>query len=127
MAKVKPTLNEADLKLLEGKFLTKRDAEDFLKKKDVRDFLTKKDAEDFLKKKDAKDFATKHYVANAISDAKEEILEEQRKFRSEFFDRIDPILKEVAANREERTIMAHYITELRERVERIEKRLGMAA
>lgn len=100
MAKSKPTLNEADLKLLEEKFLTKEDG---------------------------KNFATKNYVTNAVDEAKEEILEEQRKFRSEFFDRIDPILKEVVANREERTIMAHYITELRKRVEKIEKRLGLTS
>jgi predicted nuclease with TOPRIM domain len=66
-------------------------------------------------------------ITTELSQQKEKYEKKLEEFKSEFFDRVDPILKEVVANREERTIMAHYITEFRDRVEKIEKQLGMAA
>ena len=65
-------------------------------------------------------------ITTELSQQEEKYEKKLEEFKSEFFDRVDPILKEVVASREERTIMAHYITELRERVEKIEKQLGIA-
>jgi len=65
-------------------------------------------------------------ITTELSQQEEKYEKKLEEFKSEFFDRVDPILKEVVASREERTIMAHYITELRGRVEKIEKHLNMA-
>ena len=57
----------------------------------------------FATKDDLKRFATK----DDLEDIKEEIRQEFQFWRSEFYDRIDPILKEVQASREERVIINH--------------------
>ena len=66
-----------------------------------------------------------------FTNIKDEILEEQDKkftqFKSDFFERIDPILKEVLASSEERSIVAHNVSDLRDRIEKIEKHLGFPA
>ncbi|AKM83458.1 hypothetical protein A2422_01125 [Candidatus Woesebacteria bacterium RIFOXYC1_FULL_31_51] len=42
-------------------------------------------------------------------------------FKSEFFDRIDPILKEVVASREERTLISEHLSDHSDRIETLEK------
>lgn len=96
MAKVKPTLNEADLDLIDRRIDKK------LMAQDAR--LNKK--------------------LDSLEDRFEKKLYE---FRNDFFEKIDPILKEVLASREERSIIFHHVSELRTRVEKIEKHLGFAA
>lgn len=43
--------------------------------------------------------------------------------RSDFFDRIDPILKEVQDNRQERIIVTAKLTDHEERIEHLEQKL----
>lgn len=43
--------------------------------------------------------------------------------KSDFYNKIDPILREVLANQEERTILSHKVTDHQERIENIEKKL----
>lgn len=45
--------------------------------------------------------------------------------KSDFFDKIDPILKEVVANQEERTILSHKASDHEDRIENIEKKLDI--
>lgn len=105
MVKVKSSLNSADIEMLKGIFATKDDLKRFATKDDLKRFATKDD----------------------LLDMRDELTSTITQFKSDFFEMIDPILKEIVANRDERTIMAHNITELRERVEKIEKQLGMSA
>ena len=99
---IKPTLNEADLKLLEKRFPTKEE-------QDKKFSSHQKETNQYIEKSENK------------------ILAEIAEFRNDFYEKIDPILKEVMASREERTIIAHHISELRDRVEKIEKHLGFPA
>lgn len=49
--------------------------------------------------------------------------EKNKKYRDDFLTDIDPILKEVLASREERTIIAHQVSELRDRVDEHEEKI----
>lgn len=76
--------------------------------------------------------ATKQDIAKLdlkIDNNKADILDKLEvifmKFKSDFFDKIDPILKEVVASREERIVGSNQFSELTDRVERIEKHLGL--
>ena len=46
-------------------------------------------------------------------------------FKYDFYTKIDPILKEVVASREERAILSNSISDHSERLETIEKKLGL--
>ena len=85
--KQKPTLNVADIELLKKTFATKEEMR--------LGFASKAD----------------------LDEAKQEILENQQKFRSDFFEKIDPILKEVSTNRDERIIINHRLEKLEKRVQ----------
>ncbi len=56
-----------------------------------------------------------------LSQQKDEIIEEFKKFRSDFYDKIDPILKEVKDSRDERTLQADHISQQGDRIENLEK------
>ena len=51
-----------------------------------------------------------------LEDFREDILNIFDKFRSDLFDRIDPILKEVLASREEREIVSHRLSDHEDRI-----------
>ena len=44
-----------------------------------------------------------------------------QQFKSDFFDKIDPVLKEIMDNREERTILAHRQSDHTDRIESLEE------
>ena len=44
-----------------------------------------------------------------------------QQFKSDFFDKIDPVLKEIVDSREERTILAHRQSDHTDRIEVLEK------
>jgi len=90
--KQKPKLNNADIELLKKTFATRQEIQE--------NFATREEIQ--------QSFATKE----DLDDAKQEILSSQEKFRSDFFEKIDPILKEVTTNREERTIINHRLEKL---------------
>jgi len=48
------------------------------------------------------------------------------KHKSDIIDKIDPILKEVTANREERAIVSNKLSKHSDRIERIEKHVGLS-
>ncbi|KKQ95970.1 MAG: hypothetical protein UV74_C0013G0574 [Candidatus Woesebacteria bacterium GW2011_GWB1_43_14] len=73
----------------------------------------------FATKDDLKRFATK----DELDDLQQEIHEEFQTWKSEFFDKIDPILKEVLDNREERTITNHRLNKHKEVLKNHNKRL----
>ncbi len=74
-----------------------------------------------LSSKDIELLKTLFPTKSEMVDMKEEILESQNTFKNEFFERIDPVLKEVNASREEREIVAGKLSELEERTENLEK------
>jgi hypothetical protein len=45
--------------------------------------------------------------------------------KSDFYNKIDPILKEVVANQEERTLLSHKVSDHEDRIENIEKKLDI--
>ena len=60
---------------------------------------------------------------------KEVLGDQEQKFESkivevkgDFYNKIDPILKEVIANQEERTILSHRVSDHEDRIENIEKK-----
>lgn len=54
MPNQKPTLNDADIQLLEKKFVTKEDAKSFVTKEDAKKFATKKELKKGFNKIDKK-------------------------------------------------------------------------
>jgi len=54
---------------------------------------------------------------------RDEIFGAFEKFRSEFFEKIDPILKEVLASREEREIINHRVSDHEDRITVVEQNL----
>lgn len=70
----------------------------------TKNFLTEKDIE-ILEERFKEIFPTR---------------EEFQKHRSELFDKLDAILKEVQAGREEQTLIAHHISEHEDRIEALE-------
>jgi hypothetical protein len=45
--------------------------------------------------------------------------------KNDFYDKIDPILKEVVASQEERTIVSHRVSDHEDRIEKVEKKLNI--
>ena len=58
----------------------------------------------------------KYFIQSENEDLREDIKQEIQQSKSDIFDKIDPILKEVMANREERTIINHRLTKLEEKL-----------
>ena len=45
--------------------------------------------------------------------------------KNDFYDKIDPILKEVVANQEERIILSHRVSNHEDRIGKVEKKLNI--
>lgn len=56
-----------------------------------------------------------------FSDFRDEIASMLTQLKSDFFERIDPILKEVPASREERTIVTEKVSDHEEKLSKLEK------
>lgn len=72
-----------------------------------------------LSNQDKKDI--KQIVERQVDDNNQKIEQMFIKFRSDFYDKIDPILKEVVASREERTIVAEKLSNHEDRIEKLEQ------
>lgn len=97
-------------------------------KKELKSFESR------LERRMDKKFATKNELKDEIDrlenrvklmvdQLERNIDEKNKKYRDEFLTDIDPILKEVLASREERTIIAHQVSELRDRVDEHEVKI----
>ena len=60
-------------------------------------------------------------IENKLDDIEQKFENNLTKFRSDFFKKIDPILKEVTAKREERTIQAEQIKRHEDRIHALEE------
>lgn len=142
-------LANSDIKKLSQIFLTKKDAKSFLTKKDAKVFLTKTDAKNFATRDDLKSLATKDDLKNyatkddlknfATKDdltfAVESIIdysnntfatkEDLLQFKSDIFDKLDEFVTEIRDNREERTVLAHQVNRISDKVEKIEMILAV--
>lgn len=92
-------------------YATKEDLERGLKK------LENKIDTNFATKDDLKAFATK----DDLDDLRDDISTQFEDWRSDFYTKIDPILKEISKNDEERTIMNHKINKNSARITKLEK------
>ncbi len=79
--------------------------------KDI-DVATKKDLKPFATKEDLGSYVTKDYLDIKLDQQKGDIVDEFKNFRSDFYEKVDPVLKEVAAAQHRRN---------RDRIERLEK------
>jgi len=59
-----------------------------------------------------------------IENIVDEISQQMQDWRSDFYDKIDPVLKEVQSSFEERAINAHRISEHEDKLENHEKRIS---
>lgn len=67
----------------------------------------------------------KIWIQNLMEDQEEKFEAKIVEVKSDFFNKIDPILKEVVANQEERTILSHKASDHEDRIENIEKKLDI--
>ena len=84
--------------------------------------LTKKDLQAIDKRISALDIKFENRF-EAIDGQFETLKETFAKFRSEFFEKIDPVLKEVLASREEREIISHRVSDHEDRITVLEQNL----
>jgi hypothetical protein len=108
----KGTLTQVDINLLGRTFATK---------KDLVGLVTKKDLVELATKKDLNNYVSKGYLDVRLDQQKDDIIDEFKKFRSDFYVKIDPILKEVTAKSKERTVQADQIKRHEDRIEALEK------
>jgi len=100
------SLTSDDIKQLKKLFATKEDLKRFATKEDLKKFATKDDLVRFATKEDLEDLASK-----------QDLIE----FKSDIFDKIDSVLKELVAMREELTIVTHRVSDHEDRLEKLEK------
>lgn len=67
------------------------------------------------------DLVTKNYLDVKLDEQEQQFEGKLTEFKSEFFDKIDPVLKEVTANREDRTLQSDRISNHEDRIEKLEK------
>ena len=67
------------------------------------------------------DLVTKNYLDVKLDEQEQQFEGKLTEFKSEFFDKIDPVLKEVTASREERTLQSDRISNHEDRIEKLEK------
>jgi predicted transcriptional regulator len=67
-------------------------------------------------------FAT---IDNKLDEMEERFEAKLTEFRDDFYTKIDPILKEVAASREERLIISQHLSDQNDRIEKVEKKLNI--
>jgi len=72
-------------------------------------------------KKDLESFPTKFDLNRALENQEDKFEVKITEFKDEFYTRIDPILKEVVASREDRTIGAEQHRRNEDRIEKLEK------
>lgn len=80
----------------------------------------------FATKKDLDRFAIKQDVELIKNDMLDKVEAMFTRFKSDIFDKIDPILKEVIASREERVLVSAKLSDHEDRLEKVEKQLGIA-
>ena len=67
----------------------------------------------------------KNWVQNLIEDQEDKFEAKIVEVKNDFYDKIDPILKEVVASQEERTILSHRVSDHEDRIEKVEKKLDI--
>lgn len=67
----------------------------------------------------------KVWIQDLIEDQEQKFETKIVEVKSDFYNKIDPILKEVVANQEERTILSHKASDHEDRIENIEKKLDI--
>ena len=67
----------------------------------------------------------KNVLEDALDDQEQKFEAKITEFKDEFFTKIDPILKEVVASREEREILSQHSKNQTDRIEKIENKLGI--
>jgi hypothetical protein len=100
--------------------LTQADA-NFLQKQFSKVFATKDDLKSFATKKDIKSLVTKIDLENALDKQEQKFENKMTEFRDKFYTKIDPILKEVTANRQERATSTEQHRRNEKRIEKLEK------
>ncbi len=120
MAITKPSLNQEDIKLLKKSFATKDDLKLFATKEDFRNLSKGVVAE-----------VNKLLVRQTIrlegrmTDSEEKFEKKVTEVKSEFFEKIDPVLNEVTASREERKLVSKTQSEHTDQLEEIRKLLRL--
>ena len=64
-------------------------------------------------------------LKNVIQDQEDKFEAKIVEVKSDFYEKIDPILKEVVENQEERTILSHRVSVHEDKIENIEKKLDI--
>ena len=67
----------------------------------------------------------KNWIQNLMENQEEKFEAKIVEVKSDFYNKIDPILKEVVTNQEERTILSHKASDHEDRIENIEKKLDI--
>lgn len=81
-------------------------------------FATKQDLKRFPTKDDLKRFATK----DDLDDLELRFENKLTSFRSDLLEKLDAILKEILASREEETLLSHRVSDHEKRIEKLESR-----
>jgi len=106
---IKRTLTQAD-----ADFLQKQFSEVFATKKDLEPFITKKDLIDLEKR-------SNNNLDQKLDDQEQKFEKTVTNFKDKFYTKIDPILKEVVASREDRLIGSEQHIRNEQRIEKLEK------
>ena len=67
----------------------------------------------------------KNWIQNLMENQEEKFEAKIVEVKSDFYNKIDPILKEIVKNQEERTILSHKASDHEDRIENIEKKLDI--
>lgn len=104
------------------KTLTQADA-DFLQKQFSKVFTTKKDLEAFATKKDLVDLERRfdNKLDQKLDNQEQKFEKTVTNLKDKFYTKIDPILKEVVASREDRLIGSEQHLRNKDRIEKLEK------
>ena len=117
-------ITDNDLKKLKTVFATKDDLKNLELKIDGKfadldnTFATKDDLKNEIRR-------VERLIDEKNDDLKDEISEQFLSWRDDFYSKIDPVLKEISKNDEERTIMNHKINKNTKRIDKVEKRLAI--
>ena len=126
------TITNNDIIKLKSVFATKKDLQRFATKQDLEKFATKDDLKMYATKDDLKMHATKddlkmYATKDDLIDFKDEILKLLTKFRSDMYDKLDGILKEIVASRQEQTILSHKVSDHEDRITSLEAKVPSIA
>lgn len=98
---------------------------DITKLKEV--VATKDDLKAFATKEDLKNFATKDDLRNLRLELLEILEEHKLSISSDIADKFDVVLKEIKANREERTLMSYKLIDHEDRITVLEEKFPPVA